>query len=138
MTNDLDKRNEELDEKMSQTSIEESIASIVRDAAKRKTQVAILAVLVAFSIMLGIFVGLLGLVTHRIAIQAESNKQAIIHNCETSNIARANNKQLWGYLLNIPPKSPLSADDQAQLDKFKGFVDTTFAPRDCSAEADNQ
>lgn len=62
--------------------------------------------------------------------QADQNRQNQISICQTSNTARAQNAQLWEYVLNaVPPRNDL---ERQRREEFRAFMRKVFAPRDCS------
>lgn len=136
----LDERNRDLNQKIHDSDINEAVDVLIKDAKKRNQQITILAFTIILDVILTFGLAYLSFQTQEIASQAENNKQALVRNCETTNAARANNKELWDYLLSIPADpedTPRTIEQQEQLDKFKDFVDKTFAPRDCSKIASN-
>lgn len=68
----------------------------------------------------------------------EANTRTVqVHNqqvatCQSGNEARQLNVKLWDYVLSAAASRPLTAERKKQIDDFKAFVHTTFAPRDCS------
>lgn len=128
----LDTRNDELDEKLVHNPIDEAVASLMRADSRRRRQVAILAFSIVLDLVLTVGLFVVSVRTQHIAEQADNNKQALLRNCETGNEARANNKKLWGYILSIPSTDPSTPERDKRIADFKQFIDTTFAPRDCS------
>ena len=128
----LDQRNDELNHKLDESDINEAVFILIKDAKKRKQQIFALAFTIALDIILTLCLILLSFKTSDIASQAENNKQALKRSCETTNAARANNKELWDYLLSLPPREPRTTEEQKQLDAFKEFVNKTFAEKDCN------
>jgi hypothetical protein len=130
----LEERDDELNQKMVDSPPEEAIKILVKDANRRKRQLRLLTISVIFDIVLSLALAYGWQQNHSLAIKAETNKNAIIHNCETSNDSRKKNHVLWDYILALPPAQPLTSDQQLQRDNFSKFVDQTFAQRDCKAE----
>ena len=69
---------------------------------------------------------------------ADQNRVSAIAACVQTNIARAQNEQLWDYLIGISaPRPGESAAQKARAEKalaeIRAKVATTFAPRDCKA-----
>lgn len=127
----LDERNGELEEKLKHNPIDEQIAALVRADRLRKWQIFALALMAALLAY--------GWYQNRsLAIQAESNKDAIIRNCETSNESRKNQRDLWAYVISLTPEQPRTETQQNRTDEFQKFVDKTFAQRDCMAEIKKQ
>lgn len=132
----LDSRNEELDKKLEENPIDDIVHALVRADDNRKNQVRWLAVSLLLDVLLTIAFGWVTIQTHNLAVEAESNKTALIRNCETANEARKNQRALWGFILSVPPQEPRTPEQQKRVDSFSQFVDTTFAPRDCEAETE--
>lgn len=129
----LDTRNAELEEKLEHNPIDENIQTLIRADKRRKAQVTLLAISIFIELLLSVALAYGWSQNHKLAIQAESNHMAILRNCETSNEARANNKQLWDYLLTQTPSQPPTAEQEKRIADFEAFVNKTFAPRDCSS-----
>lgn len=131
----LDDRNAVLEQKLEHNPIDESIASLVAADQRRRRHVRILAISLALDVLLTIGFGYITARTHSLAAQAESNHQSLVRNCETGNEARTKNKQLWTYILSLPPSNDGQAstpEQQRRVDDFKKFLDETFALRDCN------
>lgn len=136
MMEDIDQRNKELDKKIEHTDLPDAVQVLIKDAKRRRHQLLALTVSLILDFLLTIGLFAVSVKTQQVAGQADSNHQAIVRSCEASNEARANNKALWDYILELPPnptQGPLSADQQKQREDFKIFVAKTFAARDCSA-----
>lgn len=128
----LDERNAVLNQKIDDTDLPNAVATLIKDAHRRKRQLTVLTISIILDLALTIGLGFVSIRTHNLAATAENNKQAILRNCQTSNEARANNKQLWDYLLNLPtPNAPTLQQQQVRI-QFGAYVDKTFAPRNCS------
>lgn len=128
----LDDRNRELNKKIAEGDLGMAVAVLVQDAKKRKRQVRLLTLSIVLDILLTIGLFYQSHRTAQLASRADSNSAAILRSCETSNEARANNKQLWGFLLSLPTPNAPTIQEQANRDKFAAYVNMTFAPRDCS------
>lgn len=128
----LDQRNAELEKKLEANPIDEQIAVLVMQAKRNKNNIRLLAISLFVQLFLTCALGYLGFITFRIAREAESNRNAIVSRCEATNEGRARNKELWDYLLGVPPTEPRTPQEQAALDGFAQKVDQTFAPSDCS------
>lgn len=77
-------------------------------------------------------VGYLAVHAAQSASQANSAQLAL---CQAGNVARAQQVTLWGHLLSLPPapgSPPPSAAQEKRIAEFKAYLDTVFAPRDCS------
>lgn len=129
----LDERNAALNKKIQSTDLSEAVATLVKDAHKRKKQVRLLAVSICLDLLLTVGLGFISIETHGIATKSESNQAALLKSCETTNDARASNKVLWDYLLNLPTPNVPTLQQKEVRDQFSTFVDKTFAPRDCSS-----
>lgn len=129
----LDSRNEDLNQKIGDTDLPSAVATLVKDAKKRKRQLRLLATSIILDIVLTVGLTFLSIRTHNLAVTADSNHSAIVRSCESSNDARASNKQLWHFLLDLPTPNAQTIQQQTNRDKFSMYVDKTFAPRDCNA-----
>lgn len=130
----LDERNQELNDKIAGSDLDQAVAALLADAKKRRRQIRLLFISIILDILLTIGLTGLSLVTHQLASNAENAQDAIIHSCQVGNEARANNKQLWAYLLSLPTPNPPTLEQQKVRQQFADFVDKTFAPRDCNKE----
>ncbi len=128
----LEQRNAELDKKIESTDLPNAVDTLLKDAKSRRRQIKLLALTVAFDVLLTIGFGYITLKTHDIATKADSNSAAIVRSCESTNESRANNKKLWDYILALPPRTERTPAQTEQLADFQAFVDKTFAPRNCS------
>ena len=133
----LNERNDVLNKKINESDLPDVVAVLAKDAHRRRRQVFALTISLILDFILTAGMTFLSVQTHSVAAQAENNQQALVRSCETTNAARANNKQLWDYILNLPSENPRISSEQLQIDKFKTFVDKTFAPRDCSKVVEN-
>jgi hypothetical protein len=129
----LDKRNDELEKKLETSDLPKAVEVLFKDAKKRKRQLMILTISLILDILLTVGLTVVSLRTQQLAIKAENNKDAIYQSCEASNEGRANNRQLWEYILNLPPLEPPTPEREKRIADFRAFVDETFAPRDCDA-----
>ena len=130
----LDERNQELNDKIAGSTLDQAVGALLADAKKRRRQIRLLFVSIILDIMLTFGLAGLSLVTHSLASNAENAQDAILHSCQVSNEARANNKQLWTYLLSLPTPNAQTLEQQKVRQQFADFVDKTFAQRDCSKE----
>lgn len=128
----LNSRNDELNERLDATDLPKAVYVLVKDAHKRKRQMKLLAISIALDLILTGGLAALSFKTHSLAKQAESNRTAIIRNCETSNDARSKNNELWQFAFNLPETTKPTPQQQDNIDKFKAKVDDTFMLRDCN------
>lgn len=131
----LDERSDRLDEELKQNPIDKSIETLVKDAARRRLQLRLLGIFIVLQFLFIVTLGVVSVKTAQVAQLAQSNKAAVIQNCETANDSRNNQRQLWGYVLSLTPQQPRTPEQDARVAEFARFVDRTFAPRDCQAEA---
>ena len=52
--------------------------------------------------------------------------------CESSNIARAQQVDLWDYVLGLSSGKPQTAQEKKNVAAFRHHLSVIFAPRDCS------
>lgn len=137
-TNNLEQRDDELNRQMEKHPAEESIAVLVKDAHRRKRQLRLLTISVTLNIILTLGFGYPAYKTNQTASLAQSNKNAVIANCEVSNQSRADNRALWDFIFALPQDQPPTPEQQKRAEQFKGFVAKTFAERNCQAEINKQ
>lgn len=130
----LEERDDELNQKMADHPADEAIAVLVKDARRSKRRLQLLTISVILDILLTIGLAIVSYKTSELAHLAQSNRQAVLANCEVSNESRQNNRVLWDYALSLPPQQPLTPEQQKVRADFKTFVNKTFAERDCQAE----
>jgi uncharacterized iron-regulated membrane protein len=130
----LEERDNALNEEIAKHPAEESIEVLVKDARRRTRQLHILTATVILVIIM--LLGLAGVSykLYQISKLAQSNKAAVVANCETANDSRQNNKALWDFVFALPPDQPPTPEQAQRAAEFKGFVAKTFALRDCQAE----
>lgn len=134
----LAERADELDKKLEQNPIDTSIETLAQDARRARRNVKLLAASIILDFILTVGLTFLSFQTSHLASLSQSNKAAVIQNCETANDSRTAQRQLWGYVLSLTPQQPRTPEQQARVDEFAKFVDQTFKPRDCQAEANKQ
>ena len=69
---------------------------------------------------------------HDTADQARASQ---VQTCLASNVTRAQNAQLWDFVVDLAEKSttaPQTPQRRAQLTAFRAEIQRVFAPRDCS------
>lgn len=132
MKTSLDHRNAVLEQKLKENPIDQSIATLEKAAKRQSRTNKLLTISIVFDLLLTVGLAFGWQQNHSLAVKADSNHAAIVRNCETGNDARANNKQLWDYLLAQQPSQPVTPEQQKRITDFKNFVDKTFEPRDCS------
>lgn len=70
--------------------------------------------------------------------QAHRNKEYLVVTCESSNVARKAQRDLWGYILEFTAKNaktPQTTAERKSLEVFRSYVNATFADKDCGAVA---
>lgn len=132
----LDTRNAALNKELEENPVETQVEALARADKRQSRQVIILAITVAFDVLLTIGFGYITFRTHQLANQAETNEVAIVRNCETANDSRRNQRELWSYVISLTPSEPRTSEQTARVEAFQTFVDKTFAIRDCQAEID--
>lgn len=130
----LDDRNAELNEKLEQNPIDSQIAALIKADARRKSQVRLLFICFGLLIALSVVLGYVSWKTNQIARVAQSNRAAVIANCEVANQSRDDQRQLWSYVISLTPERPRTDEQQERTDDFEAYVNKTFAHRDCMAE----
>lgn len=79
---------------------------------------------VTLDIALSVVVVIFGIQLHQTAVTSANL-------CRSSNVSRAEQIQLWDYILGLSPP-PRTAAGRAQADRFRAHVAVLFAPRNCA------
>lgn len=132
--NNLEQRDDELNKQMETHPAEKSIDILVKDAHRRKRQLHLLTIFIALNILMSIVLSYVTWKTNQLASLAQSNRAALVANCETSNDSRKDNRALWDFVFALPALEPPTVEEQARAAQFKAFIAKTFAQRDCQAE----
>jgi hypothetical protein len=130
----LDSRNEALDKELERNPVDIQVEALAEADKRQRRQVLVLAFTVAFDVLLTFAFGYITLRTHQLASEAETNRTALVRNCETANESRKNQRELWAYVISLTPSQPRTDEQTARVESFQKFVDKTFAPRDCNSE----
>lgn len=130
----LDSRSDELDKKLEDNPVDKGIEALAKGVSRQRRAIRLLAVSIVLEFVLTIGVAVIAFKTNEALNLSQSNKDAVIANCETANDSRKNQLALWNYVFAIPPSQPPTPDQQTRAKEFKSFVDITFQPRDCQKE----
>ena len=128
MAGDVIARSDQLDERIARSS---DIEALVRSSRRNWLLIRILGVSVALDVLLSGGVGYLAYEASRTAQQAASLQVQLHTTCVAGNEPRAGQITLWHYLLDLPPTSPRTPEQQQQAVQFRAYVDRLFAPRRC-------
>jgi hypothetical protein len=63
-------------------------------------------------------------------------RQTGVSFCQLTNQSRAQNKELWDYLISLsvpPPSGPERAEDLEKLAQLRAHIDSVYAPRNCGS-----
>lgn len=111
-------------------------------ASQRRVKAAVVGIIVALVLVVA-----LGVVVAVVAVQASNasqqakdatslaqrNEESAKVTCEVGNESRKLAKQLWTYVLDLSSENPdLTAQQKKQIAAFRGYINTVYAPRDCS------
>lgn len=101
-----------------------------RERAHRTRQLAVgLAVSLVLDVVLTVMVTVLATSAFS---QGSTLRAAQLSSCAADNVTRADQRQLWQYIIQLSGPAKTEAQRQ-QAQKFQAFVSTTFAPVDCAA-----
>lgn len=133
----LEERSNELDKKLEDNDIDNSIDILVKDAKRRRIQLQIVTATVIIDFILTIGLIFVSINTNNALIAAQNNKDALVLSCKSGNDFRVSEASLWNHILEIQPVlQNLTPEQQVQRDKtvadFKKYLQTTFATRDCN------
>lgn len=93
---------------------------------------------VLFDIALTIGLAAFAWIAHGASVSAGQAQQATLLTCQANNTARAENRQIWDFLiaLSAPPATDTAKQKAAadkQLAVIQGEINRAFAPRNCAA-----
>jgi len=109
-----------------------SIAGYVARGKQTRRMVRALAASVVFDVLLsaGLAYGIHRAETAAAEAGRASSTQVV--NCKAGNESRKIQSELWGTVLALNPAGPVSAEEQARLDKFTAYITEAFELRDCT------
>jgi hypothetical protein len=126
--NDSVQRSDELDEKIANST---HIHALIAASQRTKVMIRLLAVSLALDVMLSLGFGWLALRAEMLAEQANSIEYQQYTACKSGNNARAGQLEVWDYLLNLPPTTPQTPAQKAQIQQVRGHLHGVLAPRRC-------
>lgn len=127
-TDDVVRRSDELDEKIAGSA---DIKALVLASRRNQRMIRLLAISLAFDVLLTLALAVVTVQTEMVVRQANSLQAQAHATCLASNEARAGQVTLWHHLLDLPPAAPRTPEQQEQADAFGRYVDHLFAPRQC-------
>lgn len=114
-------------------TLTETVGELKESDRKHGTYIGLLGVSFFLDVCLTIGMFYVGHKAQVTANQVADNQHAT---CISSNEGRALQIKLWNYVLAFPPPANETTDQAARrtqnVAKFKVFLNTTYAPRDCS------
>ena len=111
------------------TNMAATVTGLAGVVKKDRRRVRWLALSVALDVLLSVRFGYIALQTRQAQQAVDQNASNAVVTCEVGNQARANQVQLWSYILTLSGNTPAQ---QAQVEKVKVYLLQVFAPRDCS------
>lgn len=105
------------------------VASVGRGRSNHRA-IRLLMVSLIAEFILSCGVGAVALDNRRIAARTSNATTTLVANCKSGNESRALQRELWAFVLS--QQTPTSAEQQASINRFRGFVSSTLADRDCS------
>ena len=111
--------------------LKESVKGLSTYTHRTRHYIRWLVISIALDVLLTFGLGYVGFQGHEAANQALQDAHSTKAFCVSSNVARAENLELWDHLFAVssPPKTKEGA---AKLKELRVYIDHTFAPRDCS------
>ena len=86
---------------------------------------------IVFDVLLTIALAVTGAVSVHAAQTANSVSASNRALCESSNVARAQQIELWNFVLSLSSGKPQTAQQKKNVAEFRQHLDAIFAPRDC-------
>lgn len=117
----------------SMNSLGGEIGALRHYGRRNRQMIVLLAISLLLDALLSVAVFFVAVQASQASSEAARNRQNAITTCEASNQARVASVQLWNYVLDTTVQSPSPDPDRpAKIEKFRQFMKTTYAPRDCT------
>lgn len=110
----------------------ETLQAEVREGRKaaRMTKIQV-RILGAVCVILLVVVGVIGAFGAQQQNLYDTLHSQQIQSCETGNVQRANEKQVWDSFIDLILQGNKDPQAAAKGAKFKQFIDQVYSPRDC-------
>lgn len=125
---DLIDRSDQLDERIAGS---DAVAALAKASHRNLNLIRLLGAAIILDILLSLAVGYVAYRADQVSRQATSLQQQAHTSCLAGNDARRGQLQLWGYILDLPPSSPPSPEQERQAQQFRQYIQRIFAPRHC-------
>jgi uncharacterized protein YgbK (DUF1537 family) len=134
---DIVQRSDDLDRRLAKDA--EQIRELLVYGQQNRRLIRLLAISIAFDVMLTVAGGFLAFTAHmnsdlaRQATSSAAQTQQSQHTaCLSGNNARATEIQLWNYILGLVSQTPQTPAQLSEVDQLRRYLASTFAPRNCS------
>jgi hypothetical protein len=128
MTDDIVARSRQLDEEIAGSG---AIRDLERAGRRSWLVLRVVVVSLIFDLILSAGLTYTAWQARMTAERAQSNEVRIRTACMTINETHAQERQLWEYVLRIPPTTPQTPESLKQRADFEAYVNHLYAPRDC-------
>lgn len=129
--NDPVEKSDAYDEKLKEAGIHSVVDALSRHLRRQgKIQKAVVLSL-TIDVILSVAIGILALRAEQAATKANKAQDIAAVTCITSNQARATEKTLWDFVLNLPPNADQTPTEKKEVEQFKELLANTLAPRPC-------
>jgi hypothetical protein len=113
------------------------IGALVQYGRRNRHLIILLAISIVFDLILSVALGVVAVGAHNASDRATVATSGVKANCQTGNTVRAEEVQLWDYIIGVsnsqPPPPGRTPEQQKQIvDQFLDHLHTIFAPRDCN------
>lgn len=129
-------RSDALDKKMDAAGLPVEIKALARHITRTRRMVRLLAISVVVDVVLSVVVGVVAFKAEQATNDANQARRAVVASCVSGNAARAVQRDLWGFILSLPPPPTLTpaeaASRAAQTSQLKAYIATNLAARDCT------
>lgn len=124
-------------------NLRDSVVALRNSHHRTTAIVRALVCVVVFVVLLGVGLAFVAVDARQASHRAEEAVSLAHQNtanarltCEIGNEARATQRQLWAYVLNVSSEGrKLNPTQLRQLAQFRAYVEQTFAPRDCDSNS---
>lgn len=128
MSDDVLRRDAELNARLADTNV---IEELRRMGHRNRTLIRLLSVLIVLNILLTAGLAVSAVRSTQALNQAVTTQAQLRALCLSGNESRTAQAQLWDYVLQLPPISPRTPEQQLEVDAIRAYVHQLFALRKC-------
>lgn len=120
-------------------AVEDRLSGLAAFGHRNRRMIWGLIVSITLDLILTVIVAVFAVEAHDASASATQTRNATIVSCQATNVARAQNEQLWTFVLGLvgvphPGETAAQKEQGAKtLAALRAQVDKTFSPRNCQS-----